>query len=134
MERNFVVATGRRGVPVLLVNTTPHPIRFRDHDGNIVIVPNNPDYLLNAKAVEEQVGDDLVTTRFVGTDNGDAIIESIQKIAKEISYADLRIIGSMIAAQAYPRKVVALTPCPGFERVAPSEKLMSTEKFTIFLG
>ena len=134
MERNFVVAAGRRGVPVLLVNTTPHPIRFRDHDGNIVIVPNNPDYLLNAKAVEEQVGDDLVTTKFVGTDNGDAIIESIQKISKEISYADLRIIGSMIAAQAYPRKVVALTPCPGFERVAPAEKLMSTEKFTIFLG
>lgn len=41
-------------------------------------------------------------------------------------------VGSIIAAQAYPGQVVAMTPAPGFERVPPAEKLMSCEKFTTF--
>lgn len=42
------------------------------------------------------------------------------------------IIGSIIAAQAYPGKVCAMIPAPGHERVPPAEKRMRTDKFTIF--
>lgn len=44
----------------------------------------------------------------------------------------LAVVGSIIAAQAYPGRVVAMTPVPGFERVSPAEKRMRCDKFTTF--
>jgi len=41
-------------------------------------------------------------------------------------------VGSIIAAQAYPGQVVAMTPTPGYERVPPAEKRMNPDKFNIF--
>ena len=121
-------------VGAVVVNTTPHAIRFQDLDGSIVEVPADPSMLLNAKAVEEAVADDLVTTRFVGTDEGRALIGRIQAEAGvEYPGAKVRIVGSIIAAQAYPGRVVGMTPAPGFERVAPAEKRMRPDKFTVFM-
>lgn len=116
----------------VVVNTTPHPITFALGDG-VAIVPNAKEALLNARAVEEVVSDDLVRTNFVGTDEGSDLITDIQNWAAEMHPGKtLRIIGSIIAAQAYPGAVVGMTPAPGFERVAPAEKRMSLEKFTTF--
>lgn len=41
-------------------------------------------------------------------------------------------VGSIIAAQAFPEKVVAMIPVPGYERVSRDEKLVRSDKFTIF--
>jgi hypothetical protein len=42
------------------------------------------------------------------------------------------VVGSIIAAQAYPGLVVAMTPAPGYERKPPTEKRMRPDKFTVF--
>lgn len=116
----------------LIVNTTPHGITF-DVNGDTVIVPNDASALLNAKVVEEVVSDDLVRSTFVGTEEGAALISEIQKWAEETHPGvTLRIIGSIIAAQAFPGSVVGMTPAPGFERVPPQEKRMNPSKFTTF--
>lgn len=116
---DFGVAAVVEGV--LLVNTTPHPITFEEA-GVPVSVPTSK--LLNARAVEESAGEfggvSFVKTSFVGTPEGEALIEAIRQEAP-----DAVIVGSIIAAQAFPGKVVAMTPMPGFERVAPAEKRMN---------
>lgn len=123
-----------------VVNTTPHAINFLDKDGNLVVVPTSvpagertSEFLVNARAVEQPVGDDTVTTVFVGTPEGAAIIDDIEAWAAEEGIDNLRIIGSIIAAQAYPGRVLAMCPAPGYERVAPAEKRMTAQKFTVYL-
>lgn len=120
----------------VIVNTTPHPINF-DVDGEIVTVPVSG-VIINARPEEVPVGpvgSDLVMTCFVGTAKGHEIIKAIkaQHSASEFTGMPLRIVGSIIAAQAYPMDVVAMTPAPGYERVAPAEKRMNPSKFTVFV-
>ena len=138
MRENFVFVAGHNGVKTLVVNTTPHPLTFIDHEGAVVEVPNAPDFLLNARAEEVQVEPGLVTTKFVNSDAGLAVLVKIEEEVQNLQGLEkepfeVRIVGSIIAAQAYPGRVVAMTPAPGYERVAPAEKRMSTEKFTVFL-
>lgn len=110
-----------------IINTTPHPIIFRTTNGTeFTVQPCG--FLLNAKAVETPAGErngvQLVKTQFVGTPEGEAWLSE--------QPSDVLIIGSIIAAQAFPGKVLALTPAPGFERVPVNEKRMNPDKFTIF--
>ena len=42
------------------------------------------------------------------------------------------IVGGIIAAQAFPKRVLAIVPVEGFERVPPAEKRMRDDKFTVF--
>lgn len=118
----------------MIVNTTPHPINF-EAEGAVVQVPCDKAALLNAKAKSIEVGADLVTTKFSPTAEGQDLIEAIETACAETYGAEMpvRIVGSMIAAQAYPMQVVAMTPAPGFERVAPAEKRMNPDRFTVFL-
>ena len=119
-------------------NATPHAIRFwrEDWDEPVEV---NPDEKVDAHPMElrvarpRTVSDNIgyqeitfVNTKFVNTPLGLKIVE--QAIA---GGADL-IIGSIIAAQAYPGLVVAMTPAPGYERKPPAEKRMSPDKFTVF--
>lgn len=129
MENYYVYEATKK----VIINTTPHPICFLN--GNeVVTIPSDKSFLLNAKVVETQVGADLVKPTFVGSKEGEEIITQLQNWANENypSY-DLRIVGSIIAAQAYPEKVVGMTPAPGYERVVPAEKRMSLDKFTVFM-
>ena len=41
--------------------------------------------------------------------------------------------GLIIAAQAYPGRVLGMCPAPGYERVAPAEKRMTAQKFTVYV-
>lgn len=119
------------GNDVCVVNTTPHPITMQDVDGGLVSVPTT--VLINAKAEEKQVDDLFVETVFAGTVEGTEIIRKIEGAYQEVQCAGrLVIVGSIIAAQAYPGKVVGLCPVPGYERVAPAEKRMRCDKFTVF--
>ena len=115
-----------------VVNTTPHPITMQDVDGSLASIPSDTDFLVNAKAVETEVDSDLVTTEFVGCEEGETRLVAIEAWAKENGVERLRIVGSMLAAQAYPGRVVGMCPVPGFERVAPDEKRMRCDKFTTF--
>ena len=114
-----------------VVNTTPHSIRLKEGD-TIVEIPSC--CILNAKPKEEVVSKYLVTTKFEGTDEGVEQIKAIENAYLKSGLTEsLFIIGSIIAAQAYKGSVVAMTPCPGYERVVPDEKLMNCDKFTVFI-
>lgn len=116
---------------VTVINTTPHPVTMQDIDGALVSIPNS--VLINAKAEEKQVSELFVKTEFVGTDEGKKIIANIKDaFAREGKTSTLVIVGSIIAAQAYPGEVSGLTPVPGYERVAPDQKRMRCDKFTTF--
>ena len=114
---------------VEIFNTTPHAINFGVGD-EVKEVPTCG-VLVNASSSEEVVktegGVEFVRTKFTGNDEGRAIIA-----AMKAANPDAVIVGSIIAAQAYPGEVVAMTPLPGYERVAPAEKRMNPHKFTTF--
>ncbi len=123
----------------VIVNTTPHPLNFLNEGGETVVVPSSvapgektSPWVVNAQAVEEKIGEDLVHTVFIGTPEGEAILDAIETWAREEGHDNLRIVGSIIAAQAYPGRVLGMCPAPGYERVAPAEKRMTTQKFTVY--
>jgi hypothetical protein len=115
-----------------IINTTAHPIRFQfPTSGEIFEVPPCG-VVINAQAVEEHVGThpcgaELVRTRFEATPEAE---EALNKLHAEDP--DAIIVGSIIAAQAFPGRVFAMVPVPGFERVPPAEKLMQADKFITF--
>lgn len=113
----------------IIINCTPHPVRFQDLTGEIITINNNSEYIINARIEEEIVEDDgIVFTKptFLPTPEGTSIIDRI-KGEFDSGYI---IIGSIIAAQAYPGQVCGMVPVPGYERVAPDSKLMRVDKFT----
>ena len=119
---------------VVVCNTTPHPVTMQDVTGELVTVEPSEDFVINAKVKEEQMSPLLVKTVFEATEDGEKRLRSIERCFSEF-YRDggvLVVVGSIIAAQAYPGRVVAMTPVPGFERVPPTEKRMRCDKFTTF--
>lgn len=124
---------------VTVFNATPHPITFWREDWEDVAIVE-PDEIISAVPTEkahsciqpkgspdwENVW--FVETRFVGNDEGARIITFARDTGVDV------IVGSIIAAQAYPGLVVGMTPCAGYERVPPNEKRMNPDKFTIFTG
>lgn len=119
----------------IIANTTPHNIVMQDTDGELVTVENNPDKLINASTTQIYWGGIYTEPKFEPTAEGAAIIAEIKKdFVKRYSATSktLVIIGSIIAAQAYPGKVAAMLPVPGYERVAPNEKRMRCDQFTMY--
>lgn len=116
---------------VRIVNATAHAIRFQSADGQVYEVPPCG-VVVNAQAVEEPAGKhpsgvELVTTYFEPT------LEEVQALANlEWDNPDAIVVGSIIAAQAFPGRVFAMVPVPGFERVPPAEKRMRDDKFITF--
>lgn len=119
---------------VVVVNTTPHAITIQDMNGNLLEVPTSE--LLNAKPTEVPYGDSglFVTTEFVGSPEGEQLIADIRNefVETQDQNDTLVIIGSIIAAQAYPGQVSGMVPVPGYERVAPDQKRMRCDKFTMY--
>lgn len=120
---------------VAICNTTPHPVTIQDIDGSLIEVPVSE--LVNAKVVEEELSDLFVTTKFEGSPDGRRVIGEIKdQFLKTYGLNEtgprLIILGSIIAAQAYPEEVCGMVPVPGYERVAPAEKRMRCDKFTIY--
>lgn len=122
------------GNGVVVVNTTPHPLTIQDVDGKLVQVPTCG-IVINASAKENPVDELLIETKFVGDAEGRKAISDIRKWFSE-NYGDdnvrLVIVGSIIAAQAYPEQVCGVVPVPGYERVAPPEKRKRCDRFTVF--
>ena len=114
-----------------VINTTPHSVRFQSADGEVYeIEPCG--VLINARPVEEFAGVHssgvmLVRTRFEADPSSEEALAQL-----EAENPGAVIIGSIIAAQAFPGRVLAMVPAPGFERVPPAEKRMRDDKFTVF--
>ncbi len=87
---------------------------------------------ISAKVVEkhykEKHGVELVTTSFEPNDESKKELKKIE----EDFWGDCIIVGSIIAAQAFPERVYAMVPAPGFKRVPPEEKIVRSDKFTVF--
>lgn len=75
----------------------------------------------------EKDGTQFCKLQYVGTRGGDATIAEIKK-----QYPNAIIVGSLMAAQAYPGDVVALCPAEGYERVTASEKVYRLDKFIVY--
>lgn len=132
-----------------IINTTAHPIRFQDHweypnepckycgwyscDGSCTDFTVEPcGTVISALPVEELAGQhssgaELVRTRFEATPDAEAELSRLER-----ENPGAIIVGSIIAAQAFPGRVFALVPTPGYERVIPAEKRMLPDKFTVF--
>lgn len=131
LELKGIGTAVRFGNGVCVLNTTPHPLTMQDTNGELVTVPTS--VLINAKAEEKAVDNLFVETVFIGTPEGKETIRDIEGTYRETGCSDrLVIVGSIIAAQAYKGKVAGLCPVPGYERVAPTEKRMRCDKFTVF--
>lgn len=113
---------------VRVINVTPHPIRFQDGDELVEVEPSG--ILINAR-IEEKIVKEGVPTFVTSTFKPDKDSEeALSKIEKE--FPGVLVVGSVIAAQAFPGRVVGMVPVEGFERVPPEEKRMRSDKFTIF--
>lgn len=115
---------------VNIVNVTPHEIRFRGKDGtDFIVQPCGT--VISAKVAEEPVatkdGVVFVTAKFSGDEEADKALQEVRA-----NNPGAIVVGSIIAAQAFPGRVFALTPFPGFERVPVSERVMNANKFTTF--
>lgn len=119
---------------IVVANTTPHAITFGLANDQTLSVPNCG-ALVNATVENTVVGRGLVTPTFMPSEDGWAIITAIkeQHAASPYAHLPLRIVGSVIAAQAYPGTVAGMVPCKGFERVAPAQKRMDPTTFTVFM-
>lgn len=132
MEINYRLSGNK-----VIVNTTPHDITFGKEGYDETFIVPTSGIILNAKAVEKEIySDDIVKTEFVPTPEGIQLIHDIHEWFEttfDIEEYDLRlrIVGSIIAVNAYKPWVVGLTPLKGFERVPPNEKRMNIDKFTI---
>lgn len=115
-----------------IINTTPHSIRFqRAVDGEVFeVAPCG--VIINAKATEVAAGRhgsgaELVKVVF---EADEANTKKLDELERENPGAV--IVGSLIAAQAFPGRVMAMVAAVGFERVPPDQKRMRDDKFTIF--
>jgi len=119
---------------VTFINVTPHPVTLQYPDGRAVSIPPSG-YLVNARPIEAPAGAfcgaALVKTRFAPDA---ASLAALDRLEETDAAQDERqiVLGSIIAAQAYPGRVLAMVPVPGFERVPPAEKRMRADKFTVF--
>lgn len=114
---------------VVYVNATPHAINLQVGSG-CVVVPASQKQVINASIKEVQVDDLLVKSIFVGNEEGERIINEIYSEFPEQNR--VIIIGSLIAAQAYPGRVFGMCAVEGYERRPPAEKLMRSDKFVTF--
>lgn len=119
---------------ITVFNATPHAITFWREDWiEPIDVPT--DAVINATPAEELVRDasgiQFVRTLFLANEAGRSILSDALWEA-ERQQLNVVVVGSIIAAQAYPGDVVAMVPASGFERVPPTEKRMRPDKFTMF--
>jgi hypothetical protein len=81
--------------------------------------------LINAKPIEEVVnknsGLTFVRTKFQPDPESEKNLSRIETL-----YPGAIVIGSILAAQAFPGRVKAMVPVP------PDQKIMRADKFTIF--
>ncbi|MBT9174333.1 MAG: hypothetical protein DDT21_02747 [Syntrophomonadaceae bacterium] len=114
-----------------IINVTPHPITLVSPTGDVYTV-EPCGVVINAVPAEifagtHPSGAELVMTTFAPCPTSAAALVRLEQ-----ENPGAVILGSIIAAQAYPGRVLAMVPAAGFERVPPAEKRMRDDKFTTF--
>lgn len=100
-----------------------------EHAKPVIVPPSG--VLINARRIEKDAGRhvsgvELVKVKF------EVDLKSIDLLCElEETYPGAIIIGSIIAAQAFPGRVFGLIPCLGYERIS-GEKIAMAEKFITF--
>ena len=117
---------------VKVVNTTPHAIRLTDDDLALDISVQPSGVLVHAKADTAEVHSSIdgvcyQMTKFIADND---TLEALKEF--KLQHPDVVVIGSLIAAQAYPGIVVAMVAHPTLMRVPPQEKRMLFNKFTVY--
>lgn len=117
---------------IKLINCTTHEITFRNKAGEDVVVPASK-YTLKADTIEKVIdvydnGLTFVEPTFVPSEKGTEELNELELMYPEVDI----FVGSMMSAQAYPGRVVALTPTSDTIRALPKHKRYSANKFTIF--
>ena len=91
---------------------------------------------VSAKPVEEyyknENGIEFVTLEFVPNEENNRELKQLENKIDKTLDDDYIIIGSIIAAQAFPERVHAMIPVPTFERVSRDKKLVRSDKFTVY--
>lgn len=122
-----------KGEKMKIINVSPHEMTFADpKDPERIITVPSSGILINAKFEEEPAGNHisgaaLVRTRLVPNPESEAELARLEN-----ENPGAVIVGSIIAAQAFPGRVFALISVPGFERVHTDKKRMRMDKFTTF--
>ena len=118
-----------------LVNVTAYEVRLKSSvTGEEIYLPPSG-VLINAKIEDKVVhsnghSDEDVTfikKEYKTEEHTTARLEAI-----ETENPNCIVIGSIIAAQAYPGRVYALEPYTGFERVPVANKIFFSDKFQVF--
>ena len=129
--QDSIVTTVVGDKTVKVVNTTPHALNMVSEDLKLQIEVPASGVLINAKseAIPVDSGIDgikFLKTEFIpDTDTMDALK------AFKAANPDVIIIGSMIAMNAYPGLVVAMVPHPDYKRVAPADKRMLIDTYSV---
>lgn len=117
---------------ISVVNTTPHAVTMVNADLSLQTTVPVSGALINAKAVTSSVdsgisGVKYQHTSFVADQN---TMDTLK--AFKAQYPNVVIIGSLIAAQAYPGLVVAMVAHHDYMRVAPQDKKMLIDTYTVY--
>lgn len=115
----------------MIVNVTAHNVRFQSKDGNIYEI-SPCGVVISATAVEEHAGThssgaELVRTKFIASQEMEDALARIEE-----RHHNAIIVGSILAAQAFPGRIFGMVPVRGFERVSYAEKRMRDDKFVTF--
>lgn len=130
-EKRVRLGQAKEGFMKEIINVTLHPLNFLDTDTGEELVVAPSGVVINAKPSEKEVkvedGVTFVATTFVTDPASEAALAELEK-----NNPGSVIVGSLVAAQAYPGRVCGLVPAKGFERMPPNEKRMNPKKFNIF--
>lgn len=112
-------------------NATPHPLFFLCEGGEVVAIESHG--IINAVPVTKEVKNagiyTLNTVRFVASSESLNLLVLFQE-----EEPDALVVGSIIAAQAYPGEVVAPIPVQRgrLEKALQDKRLMRSDRFTVF--
>lgn len=117
---------------IKVVNTTPHAITMVTRDLSTQVQIPVSGVLINATATTTPVDSGIVGVKYQKTQ----FIPDVNTLRTlkdfKSQYPDVVVIGSLIAAQAYPGLVAAMVAHPDYMRVAPQDKKMLIDTYTIY--
>ena len=117
---------------ITIFNATPHPLNFWDPITKEVTVAK-PDIIINTRPVETVVKKwqkaEFVTVAYQPEDSGRDLIRFIKE-----EHPETLIVGSVLAAMAYPGEVVASIPLKGGDRLRSktASRRVCSDRFTTF--
>lgn len=124
---------------VTLYNVTPHDLTlwydYGDKGGGLFTALS--DGVVNVKSNRKTVyygkGYKLSSVTFLPTEEGDRVLKEIEDKVRE-NGENAVIVGSVLAAQAYPEKVVSTIPVKGKERrkLSGQPRLVMAQRFNTF--